>query len=68
MGLAVDSRTEDLLAELSALRQERTYLASEIKSNPAESLQRLEAMIRYSYVVADVREVSTELRERGAAF
>ncbi|HEX3892668.1 MAG TPA: hypothetical protein VHW46_08850 [Terracidiphilus sp.] len=68
MPLTLDSHTENLIAELRALRQEKAHLVTEIKSDSCESRKKLEAMIRYSYVIEDVRKVSYELRVIGAAY
>lgn len=67
MPFVEEARTEDLQAELSALRQEKAYLVSEMKSDKAESSRKLEAMIRYSVVITEMRAVVGELRMLGAA-
>jgi len=59
-------QTESLQAELSVLRLEKAYLASAIKSNSLESTPKLEAMIRYSYVIGEIRSLVGELRELGS--
>jgi len=61
-----EPQTENLQAELSVLRQEKTYLASAIKANALESGPKLEAMIRYSVVIAEIRALVGELRELGS--
>lgn len=60
-------RIEDLQAELSALRQEKAFLVSEMKLDSPESLRKLEAMIRYSIVNAEIRVARVELRLLGEA-
>lgn len=59
-------QAESLQAELSVLRQEKAYLASAIKSKSLESAPKLEAMIRYSFVIGEIRAVIGELREMGS--
>ncbi|HLY40769.1 MAG TPA: hypothetical protein VKR52_06120 [Terracidiphilus sp.] len=41
-------------------------MASAIKSNSLESTPKLEAMIRYSYVIGEIRSLVGELRELGS--
>lgn len=67
MPLVEGERIEDLQAELSALRQEKACLLSEMKLDSPESLRKLEAMIRYSIVNAEIRAARDELRLLGEA-
>jgi hypothetical protein len=67
MSLVEDERIEDWQAELGALRQEKAFLISQMKSDSPESLRKLEAMIRYSVVNAEIRAARDELRLLGEA-
>jgi hypothetical protein len=67
MHLVEEPRTGHLQAELSALRQEKACLISEMKSDSTESFRNVETMIRYSLVITEIRAVVDELRLLGAA-
>ena len=67
MLLIEDKRVEDLQTELSALRQEKACLISEMKLDSPGSLRKLEAMIRYSIVNTEIRAAREELRLLGEA-
>lgn len=59
MASVAETHADKLLAEMSALRHEKASLLSKIKESPSTSDQKLEAMIRYSYVVSEIRKVAT---------
>lgn len=68
MASVVETHTDKLLAEMSALRHEKASLLSEIKASPVSPDQKLEAMIRYSFVVAEIRKVAFNMDRRPQDF
>lgn len=64
MPLLADLRTEDLNAELSALKQEKTHLASQIKAGSLGPDHKLEAMIRYTELLEKIRAIALGLDKR----
>lgn len=58
MTSVVEIHTEKSVAKISALKHEKASLVSEITANPSDSNRRLEAMIRYTFVVSEIRKIA----------
>ena len=68
MASVAETHADNLLAEMSALRHEKASLLSEIKTNSSNSERKLEAMIRYSFVVSEIRKVAMDMDRRPQDF